>query len=173
MDRSVTWCSNTRAGQSRWLSHSERIKLKIKNEIYSHLPALPWKYRLRRVRVRSRFCAHPHPMLQVLTRLTVNARQGRKPLLPSSPPTTAATMGLSRSTRIYILLAIDVCFFFAELITGHIKFTSPLFSTRADMPHSGYAVGSLALVADSFHMLKCASTISPSFLILTPVVVML
>ncbi|KAJ7716759.1 cation efflux protein [Mycena metata] len=42
---------------------------------------------------------------------------------------------MSRSTRIKILLAIDVVFFFVEII-------------------SGYAVGSLALVADSFHMLN-------------------
>ncbi|XP_006454398.1 hypothetical protein AGABI2DRAFT_147755 [Agaricus bisporus var. bisporus H97] len=44
-------------------------------------------------------------------------------------------MGLSRSTRITLLLVIDVLFFFIELIVG-------------------YAVGSLALVADSFHMLN-------------------
>ncbi|KXN89958.1 Zinc transporter 10 [Leucoagaricus sp. SymC.cos] len=44
-------------------------------------------------------------------------------------------MGLSRSTRISILLLIDVLFFFVELIVG-------------------YAVGSLALIADSFHMLN-------------------
>ncbi|KAJ7906060.1 hypothetical protein B0H13DRAFT_2333929 [Mycena leptocephala] len=44
---------------------------------------------------------------------------------------------MSRSSRIKVLLAIDVVFFFVEII-------------------SGYAVGSLALVADSFHMLKCA-----------------
>ncbi|KAH9847348.1 cation efflux protein [Lenzites betulinus] len=42
---------------------------------------------------------------------------------------------LSRSTRIILLLVIDVFFFFTELIVG-------------------YAVGSLALVADSFHMLN-------------------
>ncbi|KAJ7306993.1 cation efflux protein [Mycena albidolilacea] len=42
---------------------------------------------------------------------------------------------MSRSSRIKILLAIDVVFFFVEII-------------------SGYAVGSLALVADSFHMLN-------------------
>ncbi|KAJ7117612.1 cation efflux protein [Mycena epipterygia] len=42
---------------------------------------------------------------------------------------------MSRSSRIKVLLAIDVVFFFVELI-------------------SGYAVGSLALVADSFHMLN-------------------
>ncbi|KAG8678768.1 zinc ion transporter Zhf1, partial [Ceratobasidium sp. 395] len=44
-------------------------------------------------------------------------------------------MGLSRPARIKILLAIDSAFFFVELIVG-------------------YAVGSLALVADSFHMLN-------------------
>jgi len=41
----------------------------------------------------------------------------------------------SRSARIIILLLIDIVFFFVELIVG-------------------YAVGSLALVADSFHMLN-------------------
>ncbi|KAL0959122.1 hypothetical protein HGRIS_014416 [Hohenbuehelia grisea] len=44
-------------------------------------------------------------------------------------------MGLSRSTRITILLVIDVLFFFVEIVVG-------------------YIVGSLALVADSFHMLN-------------------
>ncbi|KAF9056241.1 cation efflux protein [Panaeolus papilionaceus] len=44
-------------------------------------------------------------------------------------------MPMSRSARISLLLAIDVVFFFVELIVG-------------------YAVGSLALVADSFHMLN-------------------
>jgi hypothetical protein len=42
-------------------------------------------------------------------------------------------MGLSKSTRIMILLGIDSAFFLLELIVG-------------------YAVHSLALVADSFHM---------------------
>ncbi|KAJ7464603.1 cation efflux protein [Mycena latifolia] len=42
---------------------------------------------------------------------------------------------MSRSTRIKVLLVIDVLFFFLEIIAG-------------------YAVGSLALVADSFHMLN-------------------
>ncbi|OBZ80002.1 Zinc homeostasis factor 1 [Grifola frondosa] len=42
---------------------------------------------------------------------------------------------MSRATRIIVLLIIDVIFFFVELIVG-------------------YAVGSLALVADSFHMLN-------------------
>ncbi|KAJ7742987.1 cation efflux family-domain-containing protein [Mycena olivaceomarginata] len=46
-----------------------------------------------------------------------------------------ALCSMSRSSRIKILLAIDVVFFFVEII-------------------SGYAVGSLALVADSFHMLN-------------------
>ncbi|WVQ85358.1 hypothetical protein IAT38_007523 [Cryptococcus sp. DSM 104549] len=44
-------------------------------------------------------------------------------------------MGLSRQHRIITLLVIDTVFLFVELITG-------------------YAVGSLALVADSFHMLN-------------------
>ncbi|KAN0100686.1 Cation efflux protein [Tylopilus felleus] len=44
-------------------------------------------------------------------------------------------MALSRSARITLLLVIDIIFFFIELIVG-------------------YAVGSLALVADSFHMLN-------------------
>ncbi|KAL0951089.1 hypothetical protein HGRIS_007827 [Hohenbuehelia grisea] len=44
-------------------------------------------------------------------------------------------MPMSRSARITLLLVIDVIFFFVELIVG-------------------YAVGSLALVADSFHMLN-------------------
>jgi hypothetical protein len=47
-------------------------------------------------------------------------------------PTTPA-MALSKSTRIMILLGIDSVFFLLELIVG-------------------YAVHSLALVADSFHM---------------------
>ncbi|KAK0208273.1 cation efflux protein [Desarmillaria ectypa] len=44
-------------------------------------------------------------------------------------------MGVSRSVKITTLLVIDIAFFFVELIVG-------------------YAVGSLALVADSFHMLN-------------------
>ncbi|KAG7091301.1 hypothetical protein E1B28_010347 [Marasmius oreades] len=44
-------------------------------------------------------------------------------------------MGLSRAARIKTLLFIDTVFFFVELVTG-------------------YAIGSLALVADSFHMLN-------------------
>ncbi|KAK0478419.1 cation efflux protein [Armillaria novae-zelandiae] len=44
-------------------------------------------------------------------------------------------MGVSRSAKITTLLVIDIAFFFVELIVG-------------------YAVGSLALVADSFHMLN-------------------
>jgi len=44
-------------------------------------------------------------------------------------------MGLSKTSRILILLAIDSVFFLLELVIG-------------------YAVHSLALVADSFHMLN-------------------
>ena len=50
------------------------------------------------------------------------------------------TMGLSKSTRIMILLGIDTAFFFVELIAG-------------------YTVHSLALVADSFHMVRLSHTI--------------
>ncbi|KAG1755206.1 cation efflux family-domain-containing protein [Suillus paluster] len=46
-----------------------------------------------------------------------------------------SAFGMSRSGRITLLLIIDVVFFFIELIAG-------------------YSVGSLALVADSFHMLN-------------------
>lgn len=48
-------------------------------------------------------------------------------------------MGLSKSTRIMILLAIDTAFFFVELIAG-------------------YTVHSLALVADSFHMVRISGS---------------
>ncbi|EPY51758.1 zinc ion transporter Zhf1 [Schizosaccharomyces cryophilus OY26] len=44
-------------------------------------------------------------------------------------------MDLSRQTRIVLLLSIDITFFFIEIITG-------------------YAIDSLALIADSFHMLN-------------------
>ena len=59
-------------------------------------------------------------------------------------------MALSRSARITLLLAIDILFFFIELVAGTWQpppCLPPLISL-------GYAVGSLALVADSFHMLK-------------------
>ena len=64
-------------------------------------------------------------------------------------------MAMSRSSRITLLLVIDILFFFLELLVG----TSFLFSYSrfASLSLSGYAVGSLALVADSFHMLKYAS----------------
>ena len=48
-------------------------------------------------------------------------------------------MGLSRSARIKILLFIDVAFFLLEIIVG-------------------FGVGSLALVADSFHVRPNRST---------------
>ena len=53
----------------------------------------------------------------------------------SSYRVLCAMAGLGNEARIIILLVIDVIFFFIEII-------------------SGYAVGSLALVADSFHMLN-------------------
>jgi zinc transporter 1 len=59
-------------------------------------------------------------------------------------------MALSRSARITLLLAIDILFFFIEIIVG--MWQPPL--GRLSLISLGYAVGSLALVADSFHMLK-------------------
>jgi zinc transporter 1 len=62
-------------------------------------------------------------------------------------------MGLSKSTRICILLAIDTVFFLIELVTGTsaiIQVVRPRILTK----HTGYAVHSLALVADSFHMVS-------------------
>ena len=65
-------------------------------------------------------------------------------------------MGLSKSTRITILLGIDSAFFFLELIvgkgfedTGNINRFRAIANTDSRL---GYAVHSLALVADSFHM---------------------
>lgn len=55
------------------------------------------------------------------------------PFLPIPLVAHPSAMGLSRSTRIITLLVIDTLFFFLEIIVG-------------------YAVHSLALVADSFHM---------------------
>jgi hypothetical protein len=54
---------------------------------------------------------------------------------PERAARDTANRGLSKSTRIMILLAIDTAFFFLELIVG-------------------YSVHSLALVADSFHMVR-------------------
>lgn len=54
-------------------------------------------------------------------------------------------MGLSKTNRILILLAIDTAFFLLELIAG-------------------YSVHSLALVADSFHMVRLASSFYPKAL---------
>ncbi|KAG6878374.1 hypothetical protein C0993_007556 [Termitomyces sp. T159_Od127] len=59
-------------------------------------------------------------------------------------------MALSRSARIIFLLAIDVVFLFIELTVGMSGVSVP----RPILIITGYAVGSLALVADSFHMLK-------------------
>ncbi|KAG6842594.1 hypothetical protein C0991_000120 [Blastosporella zonata] len=56
-------------------------------------------------------------------------------------------MPLSRSARITILLVIDIVFFFVELIVG-------------------YAVGSLALVADSFHMLNTPEISNPKLVVI-------
>lgn len=65
----------------------------------------------------------------------------------------AHKFAMSRSARITLLLIIDVVFFFVELIVG--RSLTYTFASFCHSSLSGYAVGSLALVADSFHMLKC------------------
>lgn len=66
-------------------------------------------------------------------------------------------MGLSKSTRICILLAIDTIFFLIELITGMTTHYPDRAATNILTKHTGYAVHSLALVADSFHMVSLYS----------------
>jgi zinc transporter 1 len=63
-------------------------------------------------------------------------------------------MGLSKSTRICILLAIDTVFFLIELVTGKSGHRPGRATTSILTKHTGYAVHSLALVADSFHMVS-------------------
>lgn len=60
-------------------------------------------------------------------------------------------MAISRSARITLLLIIDLVFFFVELIVGMYPYYPFILFLCFTL---GYAVGSLALVADSFHMLK-------------------
>lgn len=66
---------------------------------------------------------------------------------------------LSRSARITLLLFIDVVFFFIELVVGQYPCIRSRIHYTHIPSHLGYAVGSLALVADSFHMLKYASMV--------------
>ncbi len=61
-------------------------------------------------------------------------------------------MALSKSVRMQILLAIDVAFFLLELVAG--TFYSRVGRTALLTFHAGYAFHSLALVADSFHMVN-------------------
>ncbi len=69
---------------------------------------------------------------------------------------------VSRTARIYFLLVLDLIFFLLEIIIGS---SASSFSHPTSLILSlGYAVGSLALVADSFHMLKYAPTHCPSLL---------
>ena len=66
-------------------------------------------------------------------------------------------MGSSRTARLYFLLVLDLVFFLLEITIGQSSFTVFLsFSLLIRSSYPGYAVGSLALVADSFHMLKYA-----------------
>jgi zinc transporter 1 len=58
-------------------------------------------------------------------------------------------MAWSKSTRITVMLAIDTAFFFLEVGVGMI-------------------VGSLALMADAFHMVRCGVAVVPrSYVLLT------
>lgn len=59
-------------------------------------------------------------------------------------------MGMSKSTRILILLGIDSAFFLLELIVG--KLFCFIQRTPLITLVQGYGVRSLALVADAFHM---------------------
>ena len=59
-------------------------------------------------------------------------------------------MGMSKSTRILILLGIDSAFFLLELIVG--KSFYIIQRTPLIILVQGYGVRSLALVADAFHM---------------------
>jgi zinc transporter 1 len=71
-------------------------------------------------------------------------------------------MGPSRTARLYFLLVLDLIFFLLEITIGQSRFTNLPFSKLMHLFHPGYAVGSLALVADSFHMLKYSLQSTPS-----------
>lgn len=60
---------------------------------------------------------------------------------------------LSRKSRILLLLAIDTCFFFTELVLGAHARSRHVWNVQLTVS-AGYVIGSLALVADSFHMLN-------------------
>ena len=60
-------------------------------------------------------------------------------------------MGFSKSNRIIILLAIDSAFFLLELVVGECVSAHDRV-VRVAKSSIGYSVHSLALVADSFHM---------------------
>lgn len=67
-------------------------------------------------------------------------------------------MALSKTNRIIILLVVDSAFFLLELIVGSYSLAALLalvkFSFLMSSSPTGYAVHSLALVADSFHMVR-------------------
>lgn len=60
-------------------------------------------------------------------------------------------MAISRQARIITLLVIDSVFF---LVVSRFTKSSAVMTNLFQELITGYAVGSLALVADSFHMLK-------------------
>lgn len=57
-----------------------------------------------------------------------------------------------KETRIIILLGIDTAFFLLELSAGTLAFFSPC--AVGGLQGQGYAVNSLALIADAFHMVR-------------------
>lgn len=63
-------------------------------------------------------------------------------------------MGLTKEQRICILLAIDSAFFLVELIVGTLHNQEEKVAHVLTSSSTGYAVHSLALVADAFHMLN-------------------
>lgn len=65
-------------------------------------------------------------------------------------------MGLSKANRIFLLLVIDTAFFLLELIVGELPLV-PYYYYYLLTISTGYAVHSLALVADSFHMVRVFS----------------
>jgi Co/Zn/Cd efflux system component len=78
------------------------------------------------------------------TRQKAESRRGRLVIHLSMSP--------SRTARLYFLLVLDLLFFVLEISIGKSSRSSEGSSLL--IHPLGYAVGSLALVADSFHMLK-------------------
>ena len=144
MDRLVTWCSNMiinalercaiarqSLGSSNPLSSYKRNKFAI--DVFFETYCGSSNYIPTPTDTRILTDRH-HVLSSRLASCRSGSPPGYRPLssafrshrpCPLPQPGRRPTMGLSRSTKIYILLAIDVSFFFAEIITGHTKFASP------------------------------------------------